>query len=333
MYRVRWDDGGRGFGGRFRSETEFRSDFDQRQKRQHQQQMRQLQRTRLELEGNRKLLGKGKIFTAMKDKTDNGEQKMMSRQELTNLLASSGLKPEQVVSIKFNEFRRGQVEFLLNDGVQIDIDTMEKVVTDKDMKMTLGLFDHEEEVMMIYGLPLTKEIEMMKEKIEESIMPFVKTIISVVPCTYAEGGNFFRGKYNGTWRVVVEPKRETGVPNFIVVDSVAKVQGQVNYVKSFHVRPEMCADCYKEGHLKRQDECEGARPWLEYCREFQEKWSFGISNAGISKFEEMSRELKKYKEISSSLQDKLTEVERLKENEVDKEEEIKKLKEDILRFK
>ena len=85
--------------------------FDQRQKRQHQQQMRQLQRTRLELEGNRKVLGRGKIFTAMKDKIDNGEQKMMSRQELTTLLASSGLKPEQVLGVKFNEFRRGQVEF------------------------------------------------------------------------------------------------------------------------------------------------------------------------------------------------------------------------------
>ena len=37
------------------------------------QMMRKLHTLRLELEGNRKVLGKGQIFTAMKDKVDEND--------------------------------------------------------------------------------------------------------------------------------------------------------------------------------------------------------------------------------------------------------------------
>ena len=320
--------GGRGRGG-------YPQPEDQREREKRNLQMRKLNKMRLELEGNRKNLGKGQIFTAMKEKTDDGPQKMMTREEMATLLVNSNIKKEDVIGIKFNEYRKGQVEFLLADGVTIDIKTMEEAVEKEEMKISIGAFDHVEEVMMIYGLPLTKDIAGMKMKIEESIIPFVKHIIALIPCTYSEGGDFFRGKYNGNWRVVVEPKKQTGVPNFIVVGNRAKVQGQVNYVKSFTLRPEMCADCFQEGHLKRDRQCPGVRSWKEYCEEFQRKWAEALENtctdleeegAGpgvpMSKLEEMQKELRDMKENNRKMEEHLGEVAKGKEGIENKLKEI-----------
>ena len=63
------------------------------------QMMRKLHTLRLELEGNRKVLGKGQIFTAMKDKVDENDQTVMSQEELATLLASSKIKEYQVLAI------------------------------------------------------------------------------------------------------------------------------------------------------------------------------------------------------------------------------------------
>ena len=73
--------------------------------------------------------------------------------------------------------------------------------------------------------------------------------------------------------MVVEPRRDIGVPNFIVVDQVSKVQGQVSYKKKFNFRPEMCSHCYTEGHFKKTSYCKGVRSWNEYCDEFLVNWN------------------------------------------------------------
>ena len=301
-------------------------------------QMRQLNKMRLELEGCRKNLGKGKIFTAMKEKMDAEPQQMMTKEELARIFVKSNIKKEDVVGIKFNEYRKGQVEFLLADGVTVDVKKMEEAIEDEDMKINLGAFDHVEEVMMIFGLPLTKEVGNMKEKIEEAILPFVQTIISTTPCTYSEGGDFFKGKRNGNWRVVVEPKKLRGVPNFIVVGNQEKAQGQVNYVKSFSMRPEMCADCFQEGHLKMDRQCPGIRPWREYCGEFQRKWEealvdvcVGLEEEGagpgvpVSRLEEMQKELRDLKKNNRRMEEQLLEVDKGKEIGEKKQKEIEEL--------
>ena len=111
------------------------------------------------------------------------------------------------------------------------------------MKMEVAPFKHIEEVIMIKGMPLTDDLKGMEEKIVEAVGPFVQKVKRVEACKYRDGDEFFKNKYNGMWRAVVEPKDESYVPNFIVVDRDAKVQGQVQYRKKFEQRPEMCSDC------------------------------------------------------------------------------------------
>ena len=45
------------------------------------------------------------------------------------------------------------------------------------MEVIVSKFDHVEEYLMIYGLPLSRDMGVVEEKIRESIKPFVKSII------------------------------------------------------------------------------------------------------------------------------------------------------------
>ena len=85
---------------------------------------------------------------------------------------------------------------------------------------------------MIYGLPLSNNMKFVEAKIRESIKPFVKEIIDVVPCVHkADIDDFFNGRYDGSWRVKVVPKMNRQIPNYIVVDSKAQVLGKAVYNK------------------------------------------------------------------------------------------------------
>ena len=35
----------------------------------------------------------------------------------------------------------------------------------------------------------------------------------------------------------------------------------------------MCSDCYREGHFRRANECEGIRNWNDYANKFFQKWT------------------------------------------------------------
>ena len=138
------------------------------------------------------------------------------------------------------------------------------------MDIIVSKFDHSEEFLMLYGLPPTKEVESLKMKIKESITPFVKKVLEVTPCIYRGNtkDDFFDGKMNGNWRIKVIPRNRVQIPNFIVVGS--DVMGKAVYTKRLDERIEMCADCYRTGHFRR--DCPGSREWSEYCKDFKEAW-------------------------------------------------------------
>ena len=133
-------------------------------------------------------------------------------------------------------------------------------------------FDHIEDFLMIYGLPPTVDIEVMKLKISEAVSPFVKKVLEVVPCVHkgVRKDDFFDGKYDGNWRLKVVPKGKVQVPNFIVIGNESQVTGKAVYTKKIGEKEEMCADCFRTGHFKK--DCPGARKWSEYCQEFKNLW-------------------------------------------------------------
>ena len=242
--------------------------------------------TKLALENLRRQMSKGgEIVTLMKEKEEGGS---ISQSEVAKVLKESGFKGDDIEGISFNPYREGQVEIQFKKDRKVDYGRMEQVVRDGKYKLDISPYDHIEEVVMIRGLPLTDDIKGMEESITEAIRPFVKQIKRLEACKHRDGNRkindideFFKNKYNGIWRVVVEPKENAYIPNYIVVGKGEKVQGQVQYRKKYGSRPEMCSDCFSEEHFRRSEECTGVVEWTKYVEQFDLKWNEESRKAGL----------------------------------------------------
>ena len=223
---------------------------------------------KLYLEGKRKQLGKGNIGTFLMENAKQG----IDPDEINKLLRIGGFTPDQPVTIKLNDFRPNQVEVLFKPGVQFDSSVVEEKLRRGGIDVIVSKFDHIEDFLMIYGLPPTVDIEVMKLKISEAVSPFVKKVLDVIPCVHkgVRKDDFFDGKYDGNWRLKVVPKEKVQVPNFIVIGNESQVMGKAVYTKKIGEKEEMCADCFRTGHYKK--DCPGARKWMEYCQEFKNLW-------------------------------------------------------------
>ena len=204
---------------------------------------------------------------------NNGNQGI-EKSDINKVLRIGGFTTEQVMAIKLNDFRANQAEVLFEDGVQIDTQVLEEKLKKEGTIVIVSKFQHVEEYLMLYGLPLTSNIELMKEKIVESIKPFVKEVFSVVPGVHKGDvkDDFFAGNYNGNWSIKVGPKTGRQIPNFIVVGQEAQVMAKAVYTKKLGLKEEMCQDCFNTDLYRNSEVCPGPREWAEYCQEFKEKW-------------------------------------------------------------
>ena len=249
--------------------------------------------TKLELEVKRKLIGKGNIFTLLYPDLQKDELKQL---DVIKALRTCGFLPSDVLGVKLNDFRSNQAEIRVKDECVLNLDKIESDLKASGLNVVVNKFDTAEEIIMLYGLPLTSDIEGMKEMIKETIAPFVHNVGNIVPCVYgAKDGEYFSGKFNGNWRVRVIPKQHKQVPNFIVLGKDAKVMVKAKYIRYVSAKKEMCADCFSEDHFRMSPECPGPRKWDEYCSMFSDAWEMNRLDTSdqddqiISQKEEESR--------------------------------------------
>ena len=233
------------------------------------------------IEGNRKGLGKGNILVF----TIGDPKQGIEYNDVNKVLRIGGFNPDQVKAIKLSDFRVNQVEVLFRSDVEIDTLKIEEKLRTGEMYVQVSRFDHAEEYVMLYGLPPTSNIEKLKELIIESTAPFVRKILEVTPCIHrgVVEDDFFSGKFDGNWRMKVIPRNDTYIPNFAVVGR--DVMAKVVYTKRVSEKDEMCTDCYRIGHFRK--ECPGGRKWSDYCKEFRDKWSYFVSQVEEDESEEM----------------------------------------------
>ena len=233
------------------------------------------------IEGNRKGLGKGNILVF----TIGDPKQGIEYNDVNKVLRIGGFNPDQVKAIKLSDFRVNQVEVLFRSDVEIDTLKIEEKLRTGEMDVQVSRFDHAEEYVMLYGLPPTSNIEKLKELIIESTAPFVRKILEVTPCIHrgVVEDDFFSGKFDGNWRMKVIPRNDTYIPNFAVVGR--DVMAKVVYTKRVSEKDEMCTDCYRIGHFRK--ECPGGRKWSDYCKEFRDKWSYFVSQVEEDESEEM----------------------------------------------
>ena len=156
---------------------------------------------KLLLESRRKELAKGKVISMFFPSVGVNNLQM---EEVNRALRVSGFRPSDIAGVKLNDFRTNQAEIMLTEETDFQIDEIEKKLKDANIYALVSVFEELEEVLVLYGLPLTNDIEGMKSMIAETISPFVKKVGNVFPCKYgATAGEFFEGKLNGNWRVKV----------------------------------------------------------------------------------------------------------------------------------
>lgn len=105
------------------------------------------------------------------------------------------------------------------------------------------------------------------------------------------------------------------------------------YTKQVVEREEMCSDCFRPGHFRK--DCPGARNWKTYCEDFEDMWNLAMSenNSDGDDEEEVdsgeTRLMKMNKEMKKQVNDLISQKEKA-ENELKKhiaqsqEEELKK---------
>ena len=200
------------------------------------------------------------------------------------VLDDIGLTSDDVVSITGNPFNPKEIEVLLKDDVNAEVANWSKKLDDMHAPVTVDKIGKMEEVFIIRNLPLTLDHNKMKKWIHESVSPFVTEVHDIIPLKYSrrrlgdlseEALKFFDGKFDGSWRVSVNPKGAAEVPSFVAFGP-DNLQGTVKYSKRGQPVNELCWACYMPGH-KRNDKdetggvvCPGPKDWKDYVKEFQD---------------------------------------------------------------
>ena len=230
---------------------------------------------RLKMEEKRTRLAKGNILNFLMDRKSVDDKRVL----LNKVLRTVGFKGSDFLSIKLNDYRDSQAEVLLKDGVTWNLEDIERKLKEAGLNVTVSRFDEKEEVVNIFGLPLTNNVEEMKEKIREAVEPFVTRVKEIIATVHnGEGGDesedFFDGLYDGNYKVKIQPLKDAlvQIPNFIVVDKDKKVCAKVVYSKSINEKKYMCTSCYETDHFRDNVLCKGPKTWDKYAEEFEVTW-------------------------------------------------------------
>ena len=235
-------------------------------------------RNTMQLMQRRKTASKGNIVTFMFNERNGFIDK---KNVMNNVLQVSGFKPSDVLSVKMNDFRGNECEVMFKEEVKVDCEDIEDKIKKKGFNVTVGKFIETEEICMVYGLPLTSDVDWMKEQIRETISPFVRRVVSITATThYGKNENdFFHGRLTGDYKVKVVPLKDGQIPNYVSIGE-EHVMGRVHYVRKMIEKKVMCDACYSTEHMMRSPECPGVVDWLDYVRQYE-----GVRDMAIRNFE------------------------------------------------
>lgn len=234
----------------------------------------------MELMQRRKTASKGNIITFLFNERNAFIDKQSA---INNVLRVSGFAPSNVLSLKLNDFRNNECEVMFKDDVAIDCEEIEEKIRKNGMNVTVSKFIETEEICMVYGLPLTSDVEGMKKEIQETISPFVRRVVSITATThYGKNENdFFHGRLTGDYKVKVVPLNEGQIPYYVSIGD-QHVMGRVHYVRKMMDKKVMCDACFSTDHMMRDTGCPGVRDWQDYVKQFEEMRDVAIQNFDAS---------------------------------------------------
>ena len=229
------------------------------------------------LDQKRRQLAEGNIIQF---ELNSKSKHLDKKSELNKMLLAAGFKFDNVLALKMNDFTNSKIEVQFNDDVKIDCDALEAKLFKKGYTVSVSKYDLSEEVIDIFGLPLTSNMEQLKDDIKHAIFPFVKKIVGIKAMTYVgerSEKDFFHGHFNGNYRVTVVPCADRQVPMYLVIGK-EKAMAKADYHRKSSDKIAMCNDCFSTDHLNFDPMCQGVKPWDDYIQEFMEKWQTAVDS-------------------------------------------------------
>ena len=273
---------------------------------------------RIKMEEKRTRLAKGNILNFLMDRKSVDDKRVL----MNKVLRTAGFKCSDVYSIKLNDYRDSQAEVLLKEGIQWNLEEIEAKIKAAGFNVAVSSFDDKEEILNIFGLPLTNDIPEMKEKIREALEPFVSRVKDITATVYTGGPgadeeDFFGGLYDGNYKVKVNPLKDADVqiPNFVVIDKDKKVCAKAIYSKAINEKKNMCTNCYATDHFRDNVLCAGPKTWDVYAEEFEVAWREALakkSDEMETEDQETESDVGRYSQMISDLKAQLS----LQENRV-----------------
>ena len=306
-----------------------------------------------DLEKRRQQFGEGNVITFILDVPKGSKPRDIYAHEIGKLLTHAGFKEDDISGIKKNEWRNYQIEVELKEGVEFNCEEIERKIREQaKLGYSVSKFAYSEDTFKISGIPFHKDKNLVRGLIKEAIMPFVQEVLMVEPGKYYDNKlGFFHGKENGEWKVKVVARVGVLVPTFIIVGKKSKVVTQVNYIKvsSDMRQEEICYDCYKVGHKKFSEDCEGPIQVNDFAKEFEVIWKKNMDEKGLGNGGDLEEEMQRREGLdreevlrleqdlkvqAEELQDKVKNLEEKEQYLEQNKQEIEGLREDMekLRF-
>ena len=301
-----------------------------------------------DLEKRRQQFGEGNVITFILDVPKGSKPRDIYAHEIGKLLTHAGFKEDDISGIKKNEWRNYQIEVELKEGVEFNCEEIERKIREQaKLGYSVSKFAYSEDTFKISGIPFHKDKNLVRGLIKEAIMPFVQEVLMVEPGKYYDNKlGFFHGKENGEWKVKVVARVGVLVPTFIIVGKKSKVVTRVNYIKvsSDMRQEEICYDCYKVGHKKFSEDCEGPIQVNDFAKEFEVIWKKNMDEKGLGNGGDLEEEMQRREGLdreevlrleqdlkvqAEELQDKVKNLEEKEQYLEQNKQEIEGLREDM----
>ena len=246
----------------------FVNGMERDDRRENSEKKKAMFRNKVQLEQRRRYLSKGNIVTF----TFNDSRSFIDKEgSMQRALTVSGFEKKNVRQIKLNDYRGNECEVLFEDELVVDCEAIEDKLKRNGMNVTVSKFLDAEEICMVYGLPLTSDVDAIIEQIKQTISPFVKKVVSITATKHFTKNetDFLHGCLNGNYKVKVVPLANHQIPNYVPIGKDEQVQAKIHYVRHFSEKKVMCNNCYSTEHLANSDSCEGVSDWLKYVTRFE----------------------------------------------------------------
>ena len=123
----------------------------------------------------------GKELTNYLTLLHTGNDRTVEYEFVAKMLEEVGLKDTDVYGLNKDPYRQAAIEVILKKDADVNMGEIIKKIQDLNYPFEANWFGHCLETLVVDGMPLTNDVEKMKEMIMDAIKPYVKKVENMTP--------------------------------------------------------------------------------------------------------------------------------------------------------